>query len=698
MDKGGFMKKLFIGLSFLTILVWGQEIGVYGNRGMFRVQYAEPHNMGVFAFNLGASERYENLQSLQGGVMVTDHKHYVKINAGLSYSIIDYIETRFRVTPFMKWFEMTNYPLQRGDPDPVIGIETFEWGMKLGVPVVVDKVTPVKYAFGIDGFVDWGPELSKQMFSNAWYRDKAFYDSSFTDAGATPVFPHFAPYIPHDPDIGITGLFDFRIGPFATHLNVGYLSTGIDHNPGYVLPGDFRQRPNYVTHGGGIELIPSEDIRLLFEAFGYYNAEMSSESLWVTPGVRFGAKSVSFDVGIDLGIQTPSDSFYWKVFFNFSGGADLITKQEIHIPVAKITGKVYDAKTGDPVNGTITFPGSDKEAIPVAQSGIYEISLTPGVYRIHVEAPNYRWKEQGVTLKDGDNMIFDFALNKKEISKVLGKIYDVATKMPIVANISFPQTSYPVINSDTSGMYNAVLGPGNIRVHVEATGYQFEEKVITLAEGESRVLDIGMTKVSLDQSILVGKVEDADSAKPLLAQITFVDAKIPTATTDPTTGIFKMTVPPGTYSVKVEAQDYIMETTPVVMVKDETKIQNFKLKRVPKVGEKIILRGIYFDFNSATIKPESYPVLDDAAKVLTARPNMRVEIGGHTDSIGSDSYNMELSYSRANSVRDYLIRYHQVDPSRLIARGYGETMPIADNRTKSGRDMNRRIEFMILSQ
>ena len=693
------MKKLTLGLMFLTLCVWGQEIGTYGGHGMFRVQYAEPHNMGVFAFQLGADERYQEIQSFQAGQFVADRKHFFSAHVGLSYSIIDNMEARFCISPFMKWFEMTNYPIQRGDPDPVIGFQSMLIGLKVGFPFVADKVTPLKYAFGIDGYIDFGPGLSRQMFSNALYRDEVFYDSSFTDGGATPVFPHFGPYIPHDPDISATGLFDFRIGPFSTHLNVGYLNTGIDQDPGYVPPiAGFHQRPNYLLHGGGIELIPVEDIRLLFEVFGYMDMDTKSESLWVTPGVRFGATSVSFDIGIDLGIQTPSDSFYWKVFFNFSGGADLIKKQEIHIPLAKITGKVYDAKTGDPVSGTITFPGSDQEAIQVAAAGIYEVSLTPGIYRVHVDAPNYRWKEQAVTLKDGDNMIFDFALNKKEISKVLGKIYDNQTKMPIVAEISFPQTSYPKINSDTSGMYNAVLGPGNIRVHVEATGYQFEEKVITLLEGESRVLDIGMAKISLDQSILVGKVEDADSAKPLLAQISFVDAKIPTATTDPTTGIYKITVPPGTYSVKVEAQDYITETTPVVMVKDETKIQNFKLRRVPKVGEKIILRGIYFDFNSATIKPESYPVLDDAAKVLTARPNMRIEIGGHTDSIGSDSYNMELSYSRANSVRDYLIRYHQIDPSRLIARGYGETMPIADNRTKSGRDNNRRIEFMILSQ
>ncbi|RKX69963.1 hypothetical protein DRP53_06475, partial [candidate division WOR-3 bacterium] len=98
----------------------------------------------------------------------------------------------------------------------------------------------------------------------------------------------------------------------------------------------------------------------------------------------------------------------------------------------------------------------------------------------------------------------------------------------------------------------------------------------------------------------------------------------------------------------------------------------------------------------ATIKPESYPILDEAAAILTSHPEIRVEIQGHTDSIGSDAYNLKLSNLRANAVRTYLIERHGIDPSRLVARGYGESRPIADNRTKEGRAQNRRVDFVIL--
>jgi OOP family OmpA-OmpF porin len=83
--------------------------------------------------------------------------------------------------------------------------------------------------------------------------------------------------------------------------------------------------------------------------------------------------------------------------------------------------------------------------------------------------------------------------------------------------------------------------------------------------------------------------------------------------------------------------------------------------------------------------------------LLKKHPQVRVEIGGHTDSIGSSSYNLELSALRAQSVKSYLIE-HGISPDRLTTRGYGESMPIASNATPAGRALNRRIEFRILSK
>jgi outer membrane protein OmpA-like peptidoglycan-associated protein len=682
------MKKTLVVIALLAATVFAQEISVYGNRGMFKLQYAQPHNMGMLSFHLAALERFEKNPVDLAGQSATDRKHYLETVLGISYAINDYVETRFHAAPFAKYYEANDYPISRSDPKPVIGMKAYEIGLKIGYPLITDELTPTIYAFGIDGHVDFGPNLWTDYFGNAFEKDRALYADSFFPP--YNIVPNMTPYIPHDPDFGFSALFDFRVGPFATHINAGYLITGEDQNPGYVTAADFAalERPNYIPHGIGIELIPSEGLKVLFEAYGYTTPGFDSESLWVTPGLRFGSKSVNFDVGCELGIV---GTWYWKAFFNLSGGYDLAKKPKE--PIARVYGKVSDTQTGAPLSATISFPETEREAIMTAADGTYEISLKPGSYRLRADASDYRWREQGLVLKDGDNILLDFALNKKPIAKIAGRIYDAETNEPVVANISFPQTEFPAMASDTAGFYSADLVPGTFRIHVEATNYQPEERVIELKENESKIIDIAMHS----GGILTGKVSEYETGKALLAQITFVNTKIPKVATDPITGIYKIAVPQGTYSVMVEAEDYITESAPVVLKKDETKIQNFVLKPIPKVGERVVLKGITFDFNSAVIRPASYPVLDDAARVLKAKPTMRVEIGGHTDSVGSDSYNMKLSNQRANAVREYFIRYHNIEPNRLIATGYGETQPIADNRTRSGRDMNRRIEFKVLS-
>jgi len=99
---------------------------------------------------------------------------------------------------------------------------------------------------------------------------------------------------------------------------------------------------------------------------------------------------------------------------------------------------------------------------------------------------------------------------------------------------------------------------------------------------------------------------------------------------------------------------------------------------------------LLFDFDSAELRPESITELERVVKFMNDVPFARAMVQGHTDSVGSDAYNMKLSDRRAKSVFDYLTS-RGVDPSRLTSEGRGETMPIADNATAAGRQENRRV-------
>jgi len=106
--------------------------------------------------------------------------------------------------------------------------------------------------------------------------------------------------------------------------------------------------------------------------------------------------------------------------------------------------------------------------------------------------------------------------------------------------------------------------------------------------------------------------------------------------------------------------------------------------------------GILFDFQSAVIKPESYAVVKEIAAVLKENSSMRIKVIGHTSSDGDDNANMELSKKRSAAVKDMLINEFGVDETRLEAEGKGETKPVADNKTKEGKMLNRRVEFIKL--
>ena len=113
---------------------------------------------------------------------------------------------------------------------------------------------------------------------------------------------------------------------------------------------------------------------------------------------------------------------------------------------------------------------------------------------------------------------------------------------------------------------------------------------------------------------------------------------------------------------------------------------------VPTPDKPIVLEGVNFETNKAVLLEGAANILDRVAQSLIAHPEVKVEIGGHTDADGSESYNMKLSQRRANTVRDYLIKMG-VPAAQLTAKGYGEAQPIADNKTTEGKATNRRVEL-----
>jgi len=156
-----------------------------------------------------------------------------------------------------------------------------------------------------------------------------------------------------------------------------------------------------------------------------------------------------------------------------------------------------------------------------------------------------------------------------------------------------------------------------------------------------------------------------------------------------------------TLLVSIKKDGYIFQDITVKVLPDSNKkkvVERIIILEKPVVGNKYVLKNIYYDFDKAELKKESDPELRNLLKLLQTSPTMRIEVGSHTDNLGGKDYNYNLSQRRAQSVIDWLST-HGISKSRVEAKGYGEDEPIASNDDEEeGRALNRRTEIKILSK
>jgi OOP family OmpA-OmpF porin len=170
------------------------------------------------------------------------------------------------------------------------------------------------------------------------------------------------------------------------------------------------------------------------------------------------------------------------------------------------------------------------------------------------------------------------------------------------------------------------------------------------------------------------------------------------STTTDNEGIYNFQLEQGlNYKVSVEKSGYFtkkMEISTETIVKSDTLKLDVAIKPIPKGA--IVISNIYYETAKAELRPESKASLDkELVQLLKDNPQLIIEIGSHTDDVGSNEYNQKLSQQRAESVVNYLIA-NGIPKEKMLARGYGESKPIAPNTTPEGRQKNRRTEFKII--
>jgi OOP family OmpA-OmpF porin len=164
-------------------------------------------------------------------------------------------------------------------------------------------------------------------------------------------------------------------------------------------------------------------------------------------------------------------------------------------------------------------------------------------------------------------------------------------------------------------------------------------------------------------------------------------------------GKLTVTLPQGDdYVVSLKA---ISDTTKYAMIKvpllkeDEYFTDPFVVTIKFQLARSYRLDNVHFDVDKATLRSDSYAQLNELLEYLQRHPEIKVEIAGHTDNTGADAHNLQLSQERSNTIRNYLVK-KGIKVTQVIAKGYGSKVPVADNATEEGRQLNRRTEVRIL--
>mgnify|MGYP006282519947 CR=1 FL=1 len=209
----------------------------------------------------------------------------------------------------------------------------------------------------------------------------------------------------------------------------------------------------------------------------------------------------------------------------------------------------------------------------------------------------------------------------------------------------------------------------------------------------------------IPSSYMKGNVYDAENGKPLKAEFELISMEsgqiLMNSFSNVRTGNFLVCIPSNNnYVLNVSRKGYLFYsdnfTLEGVHKATEPYLKDIPLQPI-KEGEKIILRNVFYETDSFKLKTESRVELNKVYQLLTENPSLRIEISGHTDNVGTDAYNRELSMKRARSVYTYLVE-KGIDAARLEYKGYGEEEPIATNQTPSGRAQNRRTELKVLKR
>ncbi|MDF2454158.1 MAG: ompA [Cytophagaceae bacterium] len=265
-------------------------------------------------------------------------------------------------------------------------------------------------------------------------------------------------------------------------------------------------------------------------------------------------------------------------------------------------------------------------------------------------------------------------------------------------NWSTPENLGPIVNSSRDESYLSIPASGE-RIYFTSEGAKDGDDDILVLQLVKSLKPNAVTMIS--GRVLNSKTNETIPGVKIFFENLVTGAEVGIASSDPRNGTYQIVLPSkNRYGYLAEKEGFISVNDNIDLTyQNEYQQITRDLYLTPiEVGESITIKNIFFDFNKAVLRKESNLELNRLAKLLANNPNLKVEISGYTDSVGTKAYNDKLSQKRAEAVASYLTTKSATDASRISVKHYGENAPASTNSTAKGRQLNRRVEFKILAK
>jgi len=419
----------------------------------------------------------------------------------------------------------------------------------------------------------------------------------------------------------------------------------------------------------------------------------SSGSTIIGAGVNFKGFKLGYAYQIDNKELSGASNGTHEIQLIFNFGENWYVEKP---KVVKLEGEVKNSFTNEPIMADVTIYDEVNTIVYTTKTdaaGKYKTNLNLAkTYKIEVKADGYVASNQELMLLAEDNDKVINANLKPSNTTFIGKTKPENSFIKI-----YDEKAVLIFSgqSDATGSYKATLEPcKTYKIDVTNENYVSQNQTFTMPCDK---MEFSKETELVAYVVLKGSVKNKETGDLMTATMKIVDETGKVVQTSIVTGTIETKLIEGKYTIEISGDKIMTLNETISLTKATSKDFFLDIKVIPVSEDKTFKIGVVkFETGKSVLTADSYLVLDELVKIMKDNKDLKIEIGGHTDDVGSETTNQKISQERSEACKTYIVS-KGIDASRLNAIGYGESKPLVPNTSTENRAKNRRTELKIIN-